>query len=247
METEAQTTPANTFKVIVEREMDAPAQVVFDAITLHTSGWLWPTNFPALQASTQPEEGVITEWDPPHRYANRMDGDGGFFNVLDHTLEDLGDGRSSLRYIHHGVNLDPDHNQEDAVQQHTDFYLHTLNEYVSHFAGLDAAFVDLQAPAESATPEAFEALKAALGLTEESQVDDAVQVPIGDGAPFAATVDYLSPNFLGLRTDTALYRFFGRNAFGATVGMTIHVFDPADDAVAASEQWQAWLTGIYTN
>jgi uncharacterized protein YndB with AHSA1/START domain len=125
-----QPTPDNTFKVVVEREMDAPIEVVLDAVTQHTSGWLWPTDFPALQASTQPEEGVITVWDPPHRYANRMDGDGGFFNVLDYTLTDIGDGRSRLRYIHHGVNLDPDHNQEDAVQQHTDFYLHTLNEYV---------------------------------------------------------------------------------------------------------------------
>jgi uncharacterized protein YndB with AHSA1/START domain len=242
-----QPTPDNTFKVIVEREMDAPIEVVLDAVTQHTSGWLWPTDFPALQASTQPEEGVITVWDPPHRYANRMDGDGGFFNVLDYTLTDIGDGRSRLRYIHHGVNLDPDHNQEDAVQQHTDFYLHTLNEYVTHFAGLDAAFVDLQAPEESATPGAFEVIRTALGITADTKVGDTVEVSIGDGEPFTATVDYLSENFLGLRTETALYRFFGRNAFGATVGLTIHVFNPVDDAVAASAQSQVWLKGLYTN
>jgi hypothetical protein len=242
-----QTTPDNTFKVIVEREMDAPIEVVLDAVTKHTSGWLWPTDFPALQASTQPEEGVITVWDPPHRYANRMDGDGDFFNVLDYTLTDIGDGRALLRYIHHGVNLDPDHNQEDAVQQHTDFYLHTLNEYVTHFAGLDAAFVDLQAPESSATPDAFDRVRAALGLTDASQVDDTVEVALDGVTPFVATVDYLSPNFIGLRTHTALYRFFGRNAFGATVGLTLHVFDPADDAVAASASWQAWLDGLYSN
>jgi uncharacterized protein YndB with AHSA1/START domain len=241
-----QPTPDNTFKVTVEREMDAPAEVVFDAVTQHTSGWLWPSDFPALQASTQPEEGVITEWDPPHRYANRMDGEGGFFNVLDHTLTDIGGGRSSLRYIHHGVNLDPDHNQEDAVQQHTDFYLHTLNEYVTHFAGLDAAFVDLQAPESSATPDAFDRVRESLGLTDASKVDDTVELALDGIAPFVATVDYLSPNFIGLRTETALYRFFGRNAFGATVGLTIHVFDPVDDAVAASATWQAWLDGLYT-
>jgi hypothetical protein len=72
-------------------------------------------------------------------------------------------------------------------------------------------------------------------------------VSIGDGKPFTATVDYLSENFVGLRTETALYRFFGRNAFGATVGLTIHVFDPVDDAVAASAQSQVWLKGLYTN
>ncbi|HEV7948520.1 MAG TPA: SRPBCC domain-containing protein, partial [Glaciihabitans sp.] len=163
------------------------------------------------------------------------------------TLEERPDGKSWLRYIHHGVNLDPEHNQEDAVQQHTDFYLHTLNEYVTHFAGLDAAFVDLQGPESSAAPDAFDRVRKALGLINTSKVDDSVQVTIGDSASFVATIDYISPNFIGLRTETALYRVFGRNAFGATVGLTIHVFDPADDAVAASAKWQAWLDGLYTS
>jgi hypothetical protein len=74
-----------------------------------------------------------------------------------------------------------------------------------------------------------------------------VQVTIGDSEPFPATLDYLSENFLGLRTETALYRFFGRNAFGATVGLTIHVFDPVDDAVAESAKSQVWLKGLYAN
>jgi hypothetical protein len=68
----------------------------------------------------------------------------------------------------------------------------------------------------------------------------------GDGiTPFPATVDYNSENFIGLRTDAALYRFFGRNAFGTVVGMTIHVFDPTDSAVADSTLWQNWLDGLY--
>ncbi|PRY68344.1 uncharacterized protein YndB with AHSA1/START domain [Glaciihabitans tibetensis] len=242
---DAQTNTENTFKVVVEREMDAPAQVVFDAITLHTSGWLWPTDFQALQNSTAPEEGVITAWDPPHHYANRMDGPDGFFNLLDHTLEDRDGDMSLLRYIHHGVNLDPDRNQEDAVQQHTDFYLHTLNEYVRHFPGLDAAFVDIQGPAASSSPDAFDRVRDALGLTNSSKTDATVHVTVPGVDPFAATVDYATDNFIGLRTDTALYRFFGRNAFGAVVGMTIHVFDPADDAVAVSSVWQKWLDGLY--
>jgi uncharacterized protein YndB with AHSA1/START domain len=246
---DAQTNLDNTFKVVVEREMDAPAQVVFDAITQHTSGWLWPTDLETLRASTSPANGVITDWDPPHRYANRMDGPAGFFNVLDHTIEDRADGKSWLRYIHHGVNLDPDRNLDDAVQQHTEFYLHTLNQYVQYFADLDAAFVDIQGPEASNSPDAFDRVRSALGLDPQSdnpfQVDVEVQVT-GDGiTTFPATVDYNAENFIGLRTDTALYRFFGRNAFGAVVGMTIHVFDPADTAVADSALWQTWLDGLY--
>ena len=244
---DSQTNLDNTFKVVVERDMNAPAQVVFDAITAHTSGWLWPTDLETLRASTSPENGVITEWDPPHRYANRMDGPAGFFNVLDHTLEDRDGGTSWLRYIHHGVNLDPDRNLDDAVQQHTEFYLHTLDQYVQYFPDLDAAFVDIQGPEASNSPDAFERVRAALGVSETpSQGDVALDVSPNGIQPFAATVDYNTDNFMGLRTDTALYRFFGRNAFGAVVGMTIHVFDPADSAVADSALWQTWLDGLYS-
>jgi uncharacterized protein YndB with AHSA1/START domain len=251
---DSQTNLDNTFKVTVEREMDAPAQVVFDALTLHTSGWLWPTDLETLRASTSPDNGVITEWDPPHRYANRMDGPAGFFNVLDHTIEDRDGGKSWLRYIHHGVNLDPERNLDDAVQQHTEFYLHTLNQYVQYFADLDAAFVDIQGPVASNSPDAFNKVRTALGVSAPSdssdgaasQVDVAVDIHLEGIKPFSATVDYNSENFIGLRTDTALYRFFGRNAFGAVVGMTIHVFDPVDAAVADSALWQNWLNGLYS-
>jgi hypothetical protein len=242
---DAQTHPTNTFEIVVEREMDAPAQVVFDAVTLHTSGWLWPSDFEKLRASGSPESGVITEWDPPRRYANRSEGPNGFFNVLDHTIEERDAGKSWLRYIHHGVNLDPERNQQGAVQQHTDFYLHTLNQYVSYFPGLDAAFVDLQGPEASSAPDAFEPVRTALGLTPSTSVNDTVQVS-PDGIPASsATVDYVTDNFIGLRTRTALYRFFGRNAFGAVVGMSIHVFNPEDPAVAEFALWQRWLDSLY--
>jgi hypothetical protein len=37
-------------------------------------------------------------------------------------------------------------------------------------------------------------------------------------------VDYDTPSFLGVRTEDALYRFFGRDAWGWPVGATWHGF-----------------------
>ena len=54
-------------------------------------------------------------------------------------------------------------------------------------------------------------------------------------------IDYVSPNFLGVRTGDGLYRFFGRNAFGAPVGMSIHLFGDHLDADQITADWQTWL------
>ena len=48
-------------------------------------------------------------------------------------------------------------------------------------------------------------------------------------APIEGVVDYLHPNFLGIRTADAFYRFLGRNAFGAPVGITLHDFSSTPD------------------
>jgi hypothetical protein len=58
----------------------------------------------------------------------------------------------------------------------------------------------------------------------------------------AGVVDYLRPHFLGIRTDDALYRFFGRNAFGGPVGMSVHAFG---DGVEDEASWRAWLEKVY--
>ena len=46
---------------------------------------------------------------------------------------------------------------------------------------------------------------------------------------------------IGIRTDDALYRFFGRNAFGSPVGMSIHMFANGADPEQTKRGWQEWL------
>ena len=58
-------------------------------------------------------------------------------------------------------------------------------------------------------------------------------------------VDFSNENFLGLRTADAMYRFFGRNVFGAPVGMTVHDFSGSGDSEATAKAWGDYLGKVY--
>jgi len=58
-------------------------------------------------------------------------------------------------------------------------------------------------------------------------------------------MDFSNEHFLGLRTPDALYRFFGRNAFGAPVGMTVHDFSGAGDSEDTAKAWSGFLERVY--
>ena len=51
----------------------------------------------------------------------------------------------------------------DACRQHTEFYSHSLGQYVEHFAGRDATYVTADAPASSADGGTARSFAAALG------------------------------------------------------------------------------------
>ena len=94
---------------------------------------------------------------------------GEWFNALEYRIEGRGDGTSVLRYVHSGIFMDDWDAQYDAVQQHTDFYLHTLGQYLEFFDGQPATYIGdvpggLQGPARSTEKDGFDRLKEALGL-----------------------------------------------------------------------------------
>ncbi|MDQ0680115.1 hypothetical protein QFZ30_003497 [Arthrobacter pascens] len=61
----------------------------------------------------------------------------------------------------------------------------------------------------------------------------------------AGEVDFSNEHFLGLRTSNALYRFFGRNSFGAPVGITVHDFSGSGDPDATAKAWGGFLGKVY--
>jgi hypothetical protein len=58
-------------------------------------------------------------------------------------------------------------------------------------------------------------------------------------------VDYANEYFLGLRTQDALYRFFGREAWDMPTGMTAHLFAADADEQRTAKAWSAWMEKQY--
>jgi hypothetical protein len=225
------------FEIRREVELPATPEEVWEAVATGpgTASWLFPE---------EPGPNDIVESDRPYRYAVRTEGEGGFFNALEFVIEAREGGTAVLRYVHSGVFEEEGwDDQYDAVASHTDFYLHTLGQYLEHFSPKTATYVGggpggIDGPEASMTPDAFEKLKSALGAASEG---DRVTVPNGAGD---GVVDLVNDKFLGVRTGDALYRFFGRNAFGGPVGMSIHHFGDVD-VDAATRAWSDWLESVY--
>ena len=70
----------------------------------------------------------------------------------------------------------------------------------------------------------MDTLRAALGVSADARVGDAVHASLGDAGTLDGVIDYSTPEFLGVRTADGLYRFFGRNHYGSVVGMSAHLF-----------------------
>jgi hypothetical protein len=225
------------------RAIDLPASAdqVWAAVATPAgnASWLFPCEIEPAKAAA---------WDPPRHFAIRQE-QGDWFNSLDFEIEPR-DGGTALHYSHRGVFFDDSDTQDEGIQQHTDFYLHTLGEYLRHFSPRIGTYIGdvpggIQAPAASTTPDGFRRLQQALGLREQVAQGDSVRLAAPGLAPEEGVVDYARPNFLGIRTANGLYRFFGRNAFGAPVAMQMHLFNSDLDAQKTRNAWQAWLEGVY--
>jgi hypothetical protein len=224
-----------SFEIVHDSELPGTPERVWEAVTAGTPAWMFPTDqWPAVR--------TVEEY--PRHLVSRMEGPDGWFNQLEHVLEPLDGGRARLHYVHSGIFADNWDEQYDGASRHTEFYLHTLGQYLQYFDGRPVVFTDVQAPAASQAPDGFARLREALGLGTAGQGDSFDVVLDGVGR-LAGEVDFSNEHFLGLRTQNALCRFFGRNAFGAPVGMTVHDFGGAGDSETTAKAWGGFLEHVY--
>lgn len=238
------------FEIVREFEVEARPEEVWEAITSGTAGWLWPMEYEGREGGAAPFGGTLTVWDPPHRLVARTEDVEGMsqqtLNQLDHRIEPREGGGSWVRYVHSGIFVEDWENQYDGANKHTDFYLHTLREYLHHFAPRPAAFATVDGPSAAGAPGALDTAAAALGLPPTAVVGDTVEARLpGADTSVTAVLDFRNPYFLGLRTDRAMYRVFGRNHFGYRVGLSVHDFAPGADAEELARTAQAWLDDVY--
>ncbi|HEY0389357.1 MAG TPA: SRPBCC domain-containing protein [Gaiellales bacterium] len=234
------------FEIRREVELPGTPEQVFAAVATGngTAGWMFPTGEGAPSQVGEEFAGHrVTVLDPPNHFAVRAEGEDGSVNSLDYRIERRGSG-ALLRYVHSGVITDDWDTQYDGADRHTDFYLHSLGEYLAHFAGRDVTYVGADGPKEALGPEAFAAVRAALGVREDGAVGDRVDVELPGIGRLRGEVDYLDDMFIGVRADDALYRFYGRGSMGMPVFAGHHLFAPGVDGPAAQAAWEAWLAGV---
>src|SRR3954467_6339853 len=194
------------FEIAREFKVDATPEEVWEAITTGTGGYLWPMEPPEPRVGgTGPLGATVMARGPPHRYTNRVADVEGIseqtMNQLDYTVEPRDGGRRAwVRYVHSGIFVDDWDNQYDGAAKHTDFYLHTLREYLSHFAPRPVAFATLNGPGASQASGSFAAVGRALGLPDDAAEGAKVSARGPGGRTLDAVVDYRTPYFLGLRT-----------------------------------------------
>jgi hypothetical protein len=236
-----------TFELHRTVELNATPDQIWQAVATGAGqqAWMFPTGGEIPSAVGETIMGHVVEaFDPPHHFRVHLDGENGFFNTLEYVIEGRDGSTTVLHYLHSGVITEDWDHQYDAVDQHTDFYLHTLGQYLSHFAGRPAAYVGAEGPQGSSAPHAFEAVQRQLGVAEAAE-GERVTLAIPGLAPIEGVVDYRRHAFLGIRSEDALYRFFGRNAFGMPIGLGHHLFAADVDQEAQQQAWSSWLSGVF--
>lgn len=236
---------AREFKIQCEGELVTTPEEYWDAITTGAGGWLWPMEFEPRQGGAAPFGGSVTVWDQPHHLVSRVEGEGGWFNQVEHEIKSTDSGAVRFRYVHSGILVDDWDNQYDGARQHTEFYLHTLGEYLRYFSRRPVSYFATDAPDASKTAGALDTVRRALGVTDDVNEGDNLTLDLPGVGTTEVVVDYLQPNFLGVRSGAAMYRFFGRNAFGAPVGIAVHDFAPSADAVKSETVWRDWFGGVF--
>ncbi len=204
------------FEVKREIEIHGSPEAVWDAITRHVGGWMWEVRYEprvgGAETGLSSAGGVVTAWQPSERFVTRVE-TGDWFNELTYELEPHGDG-TRLRYRHHSAFPAGDHDRMlDECELHTDFYLHSLGQYVRHFAGREATYV-------SEDVASAQAARRALGVPEGVAVGDRVTLAGGE----EGIVDYATGSFLGVRTGAELVRVYGREPWGDPSNLARHTF-----------------------
>ena len=156
---------------------------------------MFPTGMEIPAGGAPPEGAPVTTWDPPNRLVIRTESPDGTFNALDYAIEAREGGTAHLRYVHSGILADGWEDQYDAIDGHTDFYLHTLGQYLEHFNGRHVTYVGqpssgIEGPESAGAPDAMDTLRAALGIGDDAAVGDAVHAQLGGAGSLDGVIDY---------------------------------------------------------
>jgi uncharacterized protein YndB with AHSA1/START domain len=230
------------FEIRKEIPLDATPEQVWEAIATGPglTAWFMPMEVDA-------DSSMVTSWEPGRRLAIRTpSAPDGSFQAFEYRIEAVGQGSTVLRFVHNGFTSDDWGDEYDVMTSSGwDMYFHTLRQYLTHFTGRPAVYLEAEAPPASAKAEAWTRLVAALGLTDPVEVGAAVRLDLPGVGPVEGVVDYVMPTFVGLRAPLALIRFHGRARIGMPVAVSQHTYVTTFDVASAQRGWETWLAGVF--
>ena len=209
------------FEIRKEVDLDASPDAVWHAIATPEGLATWFMPMPM-----DPDSDLVVAWEPERRLRIEMPpGPDGATQAFEYVIEGRG-GTTVLRFVHSGfLGGDWSDEFESMTSAGWDQYLFTLAQYLRFFAGRAAMYVEAEAPPGAATPEAWPRLLAALGSAHD--LGAPVGIDLASGA-ISGSIDYVTANFVGIRTDDALVRFHGRWPIGMTIAVSHHAYAPVD-------------------
>jgi uncharacterized protein YndB with AHSA1/START domain len=240
---------------VSESEVEIPADPaeVWTAITTAsgTAAWFFPAEVEPREggairlhrAPFAPDAvGTVTAWEPPRRFAYAEQGEPTIATEM--MVEAREQGSCVVRVVStlyaDGAGWDDIAEQVGAGWQ---MALQLLRSYVTHFAGLPAARIDLSMPV-GAPPEARAEVGARLAASLGAR-----------GAPLAGgTVEHLEPHFVLVRTEEPTPALFAVSAFSMdAVTLSVNVagrrYGPGAEAAAERDRprWREWLAEFVDN
>ena len=240
------------FEIVNELEVGATSEQAWQAVATGEGmdGWFMgqneiePREGGKIRTITPEwsEEATVTTWDPPSRFAYRTDeAEDGAFMTFDYRIEGGDKGNTSIKWIHSGMLGDNWEREYEAMNEGDTAYFHKLGQYLTHFFGRKATPVETYGPEVHDREQAMKIMREGLGLAGPVAVDEKVRLTPEGIQPIEGVVEWVSPSFLGVRSEDALYRFIW--AFTGPLMAAHHIFREVDEKKEL-EAWTSWLKGL---
>ncbi|MFE3900031.1 SRPBCC domain-containing protein [Streptomyces sp. NPDC059153] len=239
------------FEIELETTLPASPEQVWEAIATGPGidSWFMGRNevepreggVAAMETGAHREEAVVTAYEPGTRFATRTaTAEDGRFMAFEYLIEGRGGGSTVLRVVHSGLLGDDWQDEYDALRRGWPFHLHTLREYLTHFAGRAGVPVFVVAPSEGqSAQEVLAALARGLSLPTPVAVGARAHAAPAGLPPLDGEVVWSDDERMEIRTADGLYTFHHGSGMAL---MFHHLFGP--DTERAEAAWQQWLTGL---
>lgn len=193
------------------------------------------------------DEATVTAWEPPTRFASRTpEGPDGAFHAFEYIVEGRDKGSTVVRWVHSGFLGENWEKEYEGLSEGDPMYFDKLRVYLTYFRGRTATPVGVFGPAVPDRDQAWQTYYRGLGLPGPVAQNDEVHLTPAGLPELHGVVDWVSRDFLGVRTEDGIYRFMHISVFGGPTGVGHHIFAKDLDQGDTERAWREWLNGLFS-